>query len=141
MPWMRETRIGIFMQVELKACLDVVDWMIRCHNCAAFKCPQEEYPPGSLPIPPDYIVNLQSRLVKVKKGTLPSTLKMILKTYCYLPAHQAPLTSPAVQPDDMMGKHRDGEHNPLERPQASDEEEKVVADGTSSTDQGEDFVL
>ena len=98
------------MQMELEACLDEVNWMIRCHNCAAFDCPQEEYPPRSLRIPPDYIDNLQSRLVKVKKGILPPTLKMILKTYYHLPARQAPVTSPAVQPDDMRGRHRDGEH-------------------------------
>ena len=41
----------------------------------------------------------------------------------------------------MMGRHRDGEHNPLERPQASKEEEKVVADDTLSTDQGGDYVF
>ena len=129
------------MQIELEACLDEIDWMVRCHNRAAFNCPQEEYPPRPLPIPPDYIDNIQSRLVKVKKGILPPTLKMILKTYYHLPAHLAPVTSSAVQPDDMMGRHRNGEHNPLERPQASEEEEKVVADGTSSNDQRRDFVF
>ena len=72
------------MQMELKACFDQIDWMIRCHNCEAFNCPQEEYLPRPLSIPPDYIDNLQSRLVKVKKGILPPTLKMVL------PAHQAP---------------------------------------------------
>ena len=39
----------------------------------------------------------------------------------------------------MTGKHRDGEHNPLERPQALEEEDKVVADGTSHADQGDLF--
>ena len=70
MAWMRETRIMTFMRMELEACLDEVEWMIRCHNCAAFNCPQKEYPPRPLPIPPDYVDNLQSRLVKVKNGTL-----------------------------------------------------------------------
>ena len=73
---------------------------------------------------------------------------MILKTYNYLPVHQAPVhpqqqeipscsqeeqleTSLEVQPEDMTDKHQDGEHNPLE----------MVADGTSSTDQGGDFVF
>ena len=92
-------------------------------------------------IPPDYIDKLQSRLVKVKKGILPPTLAMILKTYYHLPAHQAPVTSPAVHPDDMMERHRDGEHNPLERPQASEKEQNMVADGTSNTDQKGDFVF
>ena len=66
---------------------------------------------------------------------------MTLKTYYNLPAHQAPVTSPAVQPDDMMGRHRDGDHNPVERPHVLEEEEQGVTDGTSSTDQGEDFVF
>ena len=41
----------------------------------------------------------------------------------------------------MMGRHRDGKHNPLERPQASEGEDKVVAGGTSHADQGGDFVF
>ena len=40
----------------------------------------------------------------------------------------------------MMGRHRDGEHNPLERPQALEEEDEVAADDTSHVDQGKDFV-
>ena len=67
------------MQMELKACLDEVDWTIICHNCAAFNCPQEEYPPRPLPIPPDYNDNLQSRLINVKKGILLPTLKMSIR--------------------------------------------------------------
>ena len=66
---------------------------------------------------------------------------MILKTYYHPPARPAPITSPTVQSDDKMGRHRDGEHNPLERPRASEEEKKVVADGTSSTHRGGDFVF
>ena len=58
---MREKRIRILMQMELEACLDELDWLISFHNCAAYNCPQEEYPPRPLPIPPDYIDNLQSR--------------------------------------------------------------------------------
>ena len=50
-------------------------------------------------------------------------------------------TSLEVQPDDMMGRHRDGEHNPLERPQASEKESQTVTDGTSHLDQGRDFVF
>ena len=92
MALMRETRIMTFMQMELEACLDEVGWLVRCNNCAVYNCPEEEYPPKPLPIPPDYIDNLQSRFVKVKKGILPPTLKMIIKTSCHLPAHQAPVT-------------------------------------------------
>ena len=128
MAWMRKTRIRTFMQVKLEAYRDGSDWLIRCHNCAAYICPEEEYPPRPLPIPPDYIDNLQSRLGKEMKGILPPTLNMILEAY-----HQAPVrpqqqeisscsqekqltTSLEVQPDDMTGKHRDGEYNPWERP-------------------------
>ena len=141
MALMRETKIRTFMQMKLEACGDELDWLIGCHNCAAFNCP-EEYPPRPLPIPRD-IDNLQRKLGKAKKGILPPTLNTIPKAYYYLPAGQAPVhpqqqqipswsqeekleTSLEVQPDDMMGNHRDGEHNPLE----------VVSDGTSSTDQG-----
>ena len=58
MAWMRETRIRTFMQMELEACWNELDWLIRCPNYAAYSCPEEEYPPRPLPIPPDYIVNL-----------------------------------------------------------------------------------
>ena len=50
-------------------------------------------------------------------------------------------TSLEVQADDLTGKHRDVERNPLERPQVSEDEDKVVADGTSHADQGGDFVF
>ena len=143
MAWMRETRIRIFMPMELEACLDEVDWIIRCHNCAANNCSEEKYPARTLPIPPDDIDNLQSRLVKVKKGILPPTLKMILKTYYHLPARQALVTSLAVQPDDMMGRHRDGEHNPLdlEQLQVSEEAKEVVVDGHRTQIRGEILFL
>ena len=55
------------MQLELEACLDKINWMINCHICEAPNCLQEEYPSRLLPIPPDYIGNLQSRLIKVNK--------------------------------------------------------------------------
>ena len=58
MVWMRETGTGTFMRLELEACLDDINWMIRCHNCEALNCPQGEYPARPLPIPPDYIDNL-----------------------------------------------------------------------------------
>ena len=41
-----------------------------------------------------------------------------------------------VQPNDLTGTHRDGEPNLLERQQVSEDEDKVVADGTSHADQG-----
>ena len=88
------------------------------------------------------------------KGILKPTLKMILKAY-----YQAPVcsqqqeipscsqeeqleTSLGVQPDDIIvGRYRDVKHNPLERPQASEEEDKMIANDPSHVDQGEDFVF
>ena len=139
MVWMREARIRTFMQLELETCLEEINWMIRCHNCETLNRPQEEHPARPLLIPPYYIDNLQSRLTKVKKGIFPPTLKMIIKTYYPPPARPAPRTS--VQPDDTMGGHRDGENSPQERPQASEEEEKVVANDTPSVDEGVDFIF
>ena len=73
MAFRRETRIRTFIQMELEACRDELSWLIRCHNCAAYNCPKEECPPRPLPIPPDHMDNLQSRLGKVMKGILPPT--------------------------------------------------------------------
>ena len=138
MVWMREARIRTFMQLELEACVEEINRMIRCHNCETLNCPQEEYPARPLLIRPNYIDNLQSRLIKIKQRVLPPTFKMILKTRYNLPA---PTTSPkTMQPDDVIGGYRDGENSPQEQPRASEEEEKVVANGTPSTDEGEDFI-
>ena len=86
--------------------------MIRCHNCETFNRPQEEYPARLLPtLPPSYIDNLPSRLIKARKGIFPASLKMILKTKYPLPVRRpAPETS--VQPDDEIGEHRAGENSP-----------------------------
>ena len=65
--WMRQARIRTFMQLELEACEEEIIWLIRCHNCEALNRPQEEYPARPLPIRPNYIDNLQSRLIKVKQ--------------------------------------------------------------------------
>ena len=96
------------MQMDFKACFDEIDWMIRCHNCEAFNFLQEEYLPRPLPTPTNYIDNLQSRLVKVNKGILSPALKMILKTFYHLPARQAPITSPTVQPTSRRGAQPTG---------------------------------
>ena len=50
-------------------------------------------------------------------------------------------TSFEMQSDDMTARHRDGEHNPLERPQALEEKDKVIVDGTLHVDQGRYFVF
>ena len=64
--WMREARIRTFMQLEFEACEEEIIWMIRCHNCEALNRPQEEYPARPLHRPPNYIDNLQGRLIKLK---------------------------------------------------------------------------
>ena len=145
--------IRTFMQMKLEACRDELDWLIRCHNCAPCNCPEEEYPPKPLHIPPDYIENVQSRLGKVMKGILPPTLNIILKTHYQAPVHpqqqgispcsqeEQLKTSLEMKPDNMTGRHQDGEHNLLDRPKASAKAEKVVADGTSHVDQGGYFVF
>ena len=108
----REARIRIFMQLELEACLEEVNWMIRCHNCKTLNCPQEKYLARLLPTPPpSYIDNLQSRLMKVRKGIFPAYFKMILKTnYPLTVRHPTPETS--VQPYDIIGEHRVVDNSP-----------------------------
>ena len=86
--------------------------MIRCYNCEALNCPQEEYPARLLPTPPpSYIVNLQIRLIKARKRIFPTSLKMILKTKYPLPVRR-PTPETSVQPDDRIGEHRAGENSP-----------------------------
>ena len=108
----REARIRTFMQLELEACLEKLNRMIRCHNCEALNHPQEEYPARLLPTPPpSYLDNLQSRLIKVRKGIFPASLKIILETNYDCPVRRpAPKTS--VQPDDVIWGHRGGENSP-----------------------------
>ena len=109
---MREERIRTFMQLELEACLEEVSWMLRCHNCEALDCPQEEYPARLLPTPPpSYIDNLQSRLIKARKGVLSVSLKMILNTKYPFPV-QRPAPETSVQPDGVIGEHWAGENSP-----------------------------
>ena len=125
----REARIRTFMQLEHEACLEEVNWMIRCHNCEALNCPQEEYPARLLPTPPpSYIDNLQSRLIKVWKEIFRASLEMILKTNYHIPVRRpAPETS--VQPDDVIGEHRAGENSPSSQ---CDPFPRRVAVGTGS---------
>ena len=108
----REARIRTFMQLELEACLEELNWMIRGHNCEALNYPQEEYPARLLPTPPpNYVDNLQSRLIKVQKGIFPASLKMILKLNYHLPVRRpAPETS--VQPNDVIGGHQTEDNSP-----------------------------
>ena len=105
-----EERMRTFMQLELEACLEEVSWMLRCYNSEALDCPQEEYPARLWPTPPpSYIDNLQSRLIRARKGISPASLKIILNTKHQLPV-QRPATS--VQPEGVIGEHRAGENSP-----------------------------
>ena len=107
-----EERIRIFMQLELEACLEEVSWTLRCYNCEVLDCPQEEYPARLLPTPlPGYIDNLQSRLIKARKGIFPASLKTILKSEYQFPVLR-PVPEISVQPDGMIGEHRAGENSP-----------------------------
>ena len=100
------------MQLELEVGLEEINWIIRCHNCEALNCPQEEYPARLLPTPPpSYIDNLESRLIKVREGIFPASLKMILKTNYPLPVRR-PKPETSVQPDDVIAEHRAGENSP-----------------------------
>ena len=108
----REERIRTFMQLELEACLDEVSRMLRYHNCEVLHCPQEEYPARLLPTPPpSYIDNLQSRLIKARKGIYPASLQVILNTKYQLPV-QRPVPETSVEPDGMIEEHRAGENSP-----------------------------
>ena len=108
----REKRIRTFMQLELEACLEEVRWTLRCYNCEVLDCPQEEYPARRLPTPPpSYIDNLQSRLIRARKGIFPASLKMILKSEYQLPVLRS-VPEISVQPDSVIGEHRTGENSP-----------------------------
>ena len=109
----REERKITFMQLELEACLEEVSWMRRCHNCEALDCPQEEYPARLLPTPPpSYIDNLQSRLIKARKGIFPASLIKVILNTKYPLSVRRPAPETSVQPDDMIGKLRVGENSP-----------------------------
>ena len=107
-----EARVRTFMQLELEACLEELNWMLICHNCEALNCLQEEYVARLLPTaPPNHVDNLQSRLIKVQKRIFPESFKMILKKHYHLPVRR-PEPKPSVQSDDMVGRHRAGENSP-----------------------------
>ena len=130
----REARMRTFVQLELEACLEQLNWMIRCHNCEALNCPQEEYPARLLPTPPSsYIDNLQSRLIKVHKGILPASLKTILKIN-YHPPVRRPAPENSVQPDDVIGEHWAEENSPSSQ---CDPSPRRAAVDTGSEEPGE----
>ena len=107
----REDRISTFMQLELEACLQEVCWTIRGYNCEILGCPKEEYPARLLPtLPPNYEDNLQNRLRRAQKGIFPASLKMILNSEYQLPVLRS-VSQVSVQPDNVIGEHRAGQHS------------------------------
>ena len=107
----REERIRTFMQLKIEACLEEVNWTLRCYNCEVLDCPQEEYPARLLPTSPaSYIDNLQSRLTRARKGIFPASLKMILKSKYQLPVLR-PVPEISVQPDSVIEEHLAGENS------------------------------
>ena len=66
---MHETRIRLFMPMELVAYRDECKWLLRCHRCIVKNCPEEYCPTIPLPIPDDYVRNLIERWEMAKKGS------------------------------------------------------------------------
>ena len=88
---MRETRIKLFLLMELEKCRKKLGGLIKCHNCIVDNSPEEDYLPKPLPIRPGYTKTLERRMRKAVKGVMPLTLKKILKTYYSLPGGHAPV--------------------------------------------------
>ena len=86
--WMRQKRIWLFVQMELKACRDEYNWLMRCYLCKVSNCPEEYFFSCPLPIPPDYMKKLDKRWEMARKGILPPSRKMMLKTRYLLPLEQ-----------------------------------------------------
>ena len=91
MTWTHETRIRLFMQMELEACRNELDWMARIHDCLLNSCPKEDFPPKPLPTPSTYITYFR-KTERAKKGILSSPLKINLKeNYPLRPARLSPV--------------------------------------------------
>ena len=96
---MGDTRIRRFMQMELEACMDEMDWLGRCYLSAVNDYLEENCPPMPLPVPPGYYINLEKRAQIAAKSILPPTLKIILKKYYPLLVHPRPsLPQPEILP-------------------------------------------
>ena len=92
MTWMRETRIRMFMQMELEACRDEFDWLMIA-SIGQSTIIQEYCPPMPLLVPADNHKSWGKRTEIAAKGILPPTLQMILKTRCPL-LDQPPIPPP-----------------------------------------------
>ena len=73
------------MHMELEACWNETEWLLRCHECIVNNIPEEYCSPTPLPIPPDYAHNLGRRSKMAIKSILPPSLKTVLNTYNSLP--------------------------------------------------------
>ena len=49
--WMHDTKMGLFMHMELLACRDDLNWLMRCLHCAVNNYPKYHYPTMPLPVP------------------------------------------------------------------------------------------
>ena len=56
--WMRDTRIRLFMQMELLGSRDELDWSMKCDHCVVNNYPEEYWSSMPLPVPPKYHENL-----------------------------------------------------------------------------------
>ena len=92
---MRDTRIRLFMHMELLGCRDELDWLMRCHHYAVNNCSGEYQSSMRLPVPTNYGENVCKRGQMAAKGILPPTLGMIVQTHYPLPVqHQSPVSLP-----------------------------------------------
>ena len=93
--WMRDTRIRLFMQMELMACRDESNWLIRFYHCAVNNYSEENCSPMPPPVPLDYNEKTCKRGQKAVKGIVRPILKIILKTHYTLPVKQHSLIPPS----------------------------------------------
>ena len=100
MTWMRETRIKIFMQIELEAYRGALNWLLRCHDCVV-NIAEEEYPSMPLPIPSGYAKNLARRVEMGEKGKLSPNFNVVLKK-SYLPTTSTSVARSAASVNFVM---------------------------------------
>ena len=73
--------------MELEACWTETEWLVKCHDCIVNNIAEEHCPPMPLPIPPDYVHNLERSEMAVK-GILPPPLRYSTRTtHCHLSRH------------------------------------------------------
>ena len=51
---MREMKIKLLMLMKLEKCRNELGWLVRYEECVVNNCPEEDFPPMPLPVPPDY---------------------------------------------------------------------------------------